>query len=92
MHFSDLLVDGEVFDSACAVWDGCVHSIIAKYVQRAINVESLIDDLTWQTGTGADRDTIEEFNLSEQKQSQNIMNPSSCPCANNRILILSKSQ
>lgn len=45
---SDLLVDSEEFGSTCVLWDGCVHRVIAKHLQRASNVESLIDDLTRQ--------------------------------------------
>lgn len=39
-----LLVDGEEFGSACVLWGGCVHRVVAKHFQRASNVEFLVDD------------------------------------------------
>lgn len=41
----DLLVDSEKFGGTCVLWNGCVQRVIAKHLQRASNVESLIDDL-----------------------------------------------
>lgn len=50
---SDLLVDGEEFGCARVLRDFSVHSVVAEHVQRAGDVESLINDLIWQkTPTG----------------------------------------
>lgn len=42
---SDLLVDGKQFGGAGILWDGFSHRVIAKRLQRASDVESLVDHL-----------------------------------------------
>lgn len=42
---SNLLVDSKQFGSAGILWDGFSHRVVAKCLQRASNVESLVDHL-----------------------------------------------
>lgn len=46
----DLLVDGEVFGGAGIFMDGgIVGGEVTECLQRAVNVEPLVDDLTFET-------------------------------------------
>lgn len=49
VFISHLLVDGEEFGGARVLWGFCVHRVVSKHFQRTRNVESLVDDLMWES-------------------------------------------